>query len=67
MKHETSKHAGTNMFTQIASNHQSYGAFLSEEIWRREDNFEYDIAAANEVLQQEREEEKWATVGDLDK
>ena len=41
-------------------------AFLLEEIRLREDNFEYDIAAANEVLQQEREEEKWATVGDLE-
>ena len=43
-----------------------YGAFLLEEIRLREDNFEYDIAAANEVLQQEREEEKCASVGDLE-
>ena len=41
-------------------------AFLLEEIRLREDNFECDIAAANEVLQQEREEEKWASVGDLE-
>ena len=37
-------------------------SFLLEEVSLREDNCEYDVAEANKVLQQERDNQRWKTI-----
>ena len=40
----------------------SDSTFLMEEVELREDNYEYNAAEANRILQLERVEEKWMAV-----